>query len=291
MRSMTGYGSGRAALGEGHVVLDVRAVNHRFLDIRVRLPSRIQARTPLVERLLRGRLERGRVDVTARLEGQTLPQPSLDLDRARAVYGELAKLRDELNPDQPLPLALLSSVPDLFVTDRTVDGEALDRCLEEAATAACDAVIAMRDAEGSALESELRQRLAELDATLGALKTALPQRVEDHRTRLRERLDALLADVDAELEPGRLEQEIAVLADRTDVTEELVRLGSHHEQMLDLIENSSAPVGKRIDFLLQEMAREANTIGAKAQDGPLTVHVIALKACVEQMREQAQNVL
>ena len=291
MQSMTGYGSGRAALGEGHVVLDLRAVNHRFLDVRVRLPSRIQGRTPTVERVIRARLERGRVDVTARFEGQTLPQPTLDLDRARAVYSELSAMRDELNPEEPVPLALLSSVPDLFVVNRSIDEEALDRSLEQAAEAACDAVMAMRDKEGGALAAELGAKLSELGASVGALKVAVPEMVEGRRTRLRDRLDALLSGVDAELEPSRLEQEIAVLADRSDVAEELVRLDSHRDQMLELIENSSAPVGKRIDFLLQEMAREANTIGSKVQDGTMTTHVIALKACVEQMREQAQNVL
>jgi len=291
MQSMTGYGSGRAALGEGHVVLDLRAVNHRFLDVRVRLPSRIQGRTPTVERVIRARLERGRVDVTARLEGQTLPQPTLDLDRARAVYSELSAMRDELNPEEAVPLALLSSVPDLFVVNRSIDEEALDRSLEQAAEAACDAVMAMRDKEGGALAAELGAKLSELGASVGTLKVAVPEMVEGRRTRLRDRLDALLSGVDAELEPSRLEQEIAVLADRSDVAEELVRLDSHRDQMLELIENSSAPVGKRIDFLLQEMAREANTIGSKVQDGTMTTHVIALKACVEQMREQAQNVL
>ena len=291
MQSMTGYGSGRAALGEGHVVLDLRTVNHRFLDVRVRLPSRIQGRTPTVDRVIRARLERGRVDVSARFEGQTLPQPALDLDRARAVYGELAALRDALNPDEPLPLALLSSVPDLFVSNRSIDEEALDRSLERAAEAACDAVMVMRDKEGDALAAEFGTRLSELGASIGALKIAVPEMVEGRRARLRDRLDALLAGADAKLEPARLEQEIAVLADRSDVAEELVRLDSHRNQMLELIENSSAPVGKRIDFLLQEMAREANTIGSKVQDGAMTTHVIALKVCVEQMREQGQNVL
>jgi uncharacterized protein (TIGR00255 family) len=291
MQSMTGYGSGRAPLGEGHVVLDLRTVNHRFLDVRVRLPSRIQGRTPTVERVIRARLERGRVDVTARFEGQTLPQPTLDLDRARAVYGELAAVRDALNPEEPVPLALLSSVPDLFVVNRTIDEEALDHALEQAAEEACSAVVSMRNKEGAALGAELASRLSELGASIGALKVAVPEMLEGRRTRLRDRLDALLAGVDAELEPSRLEQEIAVLADRSDVAEELVRLDSHRDQMLELIENSSAPVGKRIDFLLQEMAREANTIGSKVQDGAMITHVIALKACVEQMREQAQNVL
>ncbi len=291
MQSMTGYGSGQAALGEGQLVLDLRTVNHRFLDVRVRLPSRIQGRTPTVERVIRARLERGRVDVTARLEGQTLPQPTLDLERARAVYAELAALREELNPEEPVPLSLLSSVPDLFTVDRTIDEAALDRSLEQAAGAACDAVMAMRDKEGDALAAELRSRLSDLGAGVGALKIAVPEMLEARRTRLRDRLDALLAGVNGELEPSRLEQEIALLADRTDVAEELVRLDSHRDQMLELIENSGAPVGKSIDFLLQEMAREANTIGSKVQDATMTTHVIALKACIEQMREQAQNVL
>ena len=291
MQSMTGYGSGRAPLGEGHVVLDLRTVNHRFLDVRVRLPSRIQARTPTVERVIRARLERGRVDVTARFEGQTLPQPTLDLDRARSVYAELTALRDALNPEEPVPLALLSSVPDLFVINRSIDEKALDRSLEQATEAACQAVMAMRHKEGDALATELGGRLSELSTSVGALRLAVPEMLEGRRTRLRDRLTALLAGAEAELEPSRLEQEIAVLADRSDVAEELVRLDSHRDQMLELIENSSAPVGKRIDFLLQEMAREANTIGSKVQDGALTAHVIALKACIEPMREQAQNVL
>lgn len=291
MQSMTGYGSGRAALGEGHVVLDLRTVNHRFLDARVRLPSRIQARTPTVERVIRSRLERGRVDVTARFEGQTLPQSTLDLDRATAVYNELTALRDALNPGEPVPLALLASVPDLFVLGGSVDDDELDRSLEAAAEAACDAVMAMREAEGAALAAELTSRLSELDASVRALQFAVPDMVEGRRRRLRDRLNVLLAGSQVELEPSRLEQEIAVLADRSDVAEELVRLDSHRDQMLELIENSTAPVGKRIDFLLQEMAREANTIGSKIQDAALTTHVIALKACIEQMREQAQNVL
>lgn len=291
MRSMTGYGSGRAALGDGEVVLDVRAVNHRFLDVRVRLPSRIQTRTPVVERVIRARLERGRVDVTARFEGQTLPQPRLDIERARVVYSELTALRDELSPGEPVPLSVLSSVPDLFVTDRSIDDPALDRALGVAAEAACDAVLAMRKNEGDALASEMIGRLSELQTHLGTLTEGVPSMLEDRRLRVRDRLDALLLDTQADLDPSRLEQEIALMADRSDVAEELVRLESHRVQMLELIENSDEAVGKRIDFLLQEMAREANTIGSKVQDASITAHIVALKACIEKMREQAQNVL
>jgi uncharacterized protein (TIGR00255 family) len=182
-------------------------------------------------------------------------------------------------------------VPDLFVTNREIDEDALNAALTEAAEAACDAVMTMRDKEGAALAAELGRRLHELGESISALQAALPDLIDSRRARLRDRLDALLADTKITLEPGRLEQEIAILADRSDVTEELVRLQSHQNQMLELTENSNAPVGKRIDFLLQEMSREANTIGSKVQDGTVTPHVIALKACIEQMREQAQNVL
>ncbi len=291
MQSMTGYGSGRATLGDGHVVLDLRAVNHKYLDVRVRLPSRVQSRTPTVERIIRSRLERGRIDVTARFEGQTLPQPELDVARARAVYQELGALRDALSPDEPLPLSVLSCVPDLFVASKAIDEEALDKALAAAAAEACSAITAMRRAEGKALAHELKTRLGEVAAQMEALRAELPGMVEGRRTRLRARLEALLEDVDVELQPSRLEQEVAVLADRSDIAEELVRLDSHRSQMLALIEDSSKPVGKRVDFLLQEMAREANTVGSKVQDAAIATLVIELKATVEQMREQAQNVL
>lgn len=291
MQSMTGYGSGRAALGEGHVVLEMRTVNHRYLDVRVRLPSRIQSRVSVVERVIRAQITRGRVDVTARFEGQTLPSTTLDMDRARAAYRDLISLRDALSPEDPVPLSLLSLVPDLFGSQVEVDEEALDRSLERATRAACEAVIAMRNKEGNALAAELRSRLDDLESDRSTLEASVPRWVETRRDRLRDRVQSLLSNVGAELDPARLEQEIALLADRSDVAEELVRLESHRKQMLELIENSDTAVGKRIDFLLQEMAREVNTIGSKVQDGTITGTVVSLKATIEQMREQAQNVL
>ena len=291
MQSMTGYGSGRAALGDGQVVLDVRAVNHRFLDVRVRLPSRIHGRSPVVERVARRRLERGRIDVTARLEGQPLPAAVLDSARAQAVYRELQALRDELSPGEPVPLALLSCVPDLFVISGEVDEQALDFALEAATEAACDAVQQMRSREGKALENELVELLGCVETCCTALREAAPLLIEARRHRLRERLEALLKEIDAEVEPSRVEQEIAVLADRSDITEELARLDSHRAQMAEQIAGADMPIGRRLDFLLQEMAREANTVGAKAQSSKITSNVISLKASIEQMREQTQNVL
>lgn len=291
MRSMTGYGSGRAKLGEGEIVLELRTVNHRFLDTRIRMPSRLQSRSQVVERVARKRLVRGRVDASVRMEGQTAPAPTLDLARARGVYGELIELRDELSPGEPLPLALLSCVPDLFVIQTDFDDAALDVALEQAAEKACSAVESMRVREGAALRTELSQRLDEVALHVDSIRKAAPELVLGRQGRLRDRLQALLRDAELEPDSHRLEQEIALLADRSDITEELTRLDSHDAQMRELIDPSDGPVGKRIDFLLQEMAREANTIGAKAQGSEVTPHVISLKACIEQMREQAQNVL
>ncbi len=288
---MTGYGSGRAKLGEGEIILELRTVNHRFLDTRIRMPSRLQSRSQVVERVARKRLVRGRVDATVRVEGQTAPAPRLDLARARGVYGELSQLRDELSPDEPIPLALLSCVPDLFVIQTDVDDAALDVALEQAADEACSAVERMRVREGAALRTELSQRLDELVSYVDSIRKAAPELVLGRQSRMRDRLQVLLKDVERAPDSHRLEQEIALLADRTDITEELTRLDSHDAQMRELIDPSDDPVGKRIDFLLQEMAREANTIGAKAQGSEVTPYVIALKACIEQMREQAQNVL
>ncbi|MEM9727675.1 MAG: YicC/YloC family endoribonuclease [Myxococcota bacterium] len=288
---MTGYGSGRAPLGDGHVVVDLRTVNHRYLDVRVRLPSRIQTSAPTVERVIRGELERGRVDATARFEGRTLPQPELDADRATEVFRQLSELRDKLAPDEPIPLSLLASVPDLFSGQRVLDEDALTAALTAATTAACKAVRRMRETEGAALQKELGKLLDDVHASVVALERALPGVIDARRSKLRDRLEALLADVDVELQPTRLEQEIAILADRGDIAEELARLGSHRAQMLELLNGSKRPVGKRIEFLLQEIGREVNTIGSKIQDGTVTNLVIELKASVEQMREQAQNVL
>ncbi|MEM7138632.1 MAG: YicC/YloC family endoribonuclease [Myxococcota bacterium] len=291
MQSMTGYGSGRATLGGGHVLIDLRAVNHRYLDARVRLPARIQSATPVVERVIRERLERGRVDATARFEGQTLPPPALDIDRARDAFEQLRSLRDALSPSDPLPLGLLANVPDLFTATRRLDEDELQHALTTATETACEAVQAMRQREGDALREELGQLVDAFERGAEEVERQVPALIEGRQDRLRDRVNALLADVDTELEPGRLEQEIAIVADRTDISEELARLRSHGTQMRELLGNSDSPVGKRMDFLLQEIGREVNTIGSKIQDGAITTQVIALKAGVEQMREQAQNVL
>jgi uncharacterized protein (TIGR00255 family) len=286
---MTGFGIGEAALGEGRVLLELRALNHRFLDVRVRLPSEIAGEAFFVEQLSRERLSRGRFDVGVRLEGAALPPPRFALERARAVYRALVELRDELSPASELPVAALTNLPDLVTTPDPCDVEALRRALGQAFDAAITRLDEMRRREGEALRRDLVVRLRAAEK----LRTDLEERShglsESYRARLEERLARLLGDASLAIERGRLEAEVAILADRSDVTEELVRLGSHFEQFERLLARDE-PIGRRLDFLLQEIAREANTIGAKCQSAGLSHVVVELKAEIERMREQVQNV-
>lgn len=288
MRSMTGFGMGEASLRQGRVTAEVRSLNHRFLEIRIRLPPELVDHTFFVEQLCRERLGRGRYDVSVRIDSVALAPIELDLGRARSLFGALGKLRDELSPGAELPLSLLAAVPGLLVGASTVDGEAAREALAASLGAALQQLEQMREAEGGSLAAELRARLTELQRLVGTLREQAPAIVLGQEKRLAERLARLLGGSDA-VDPSRLAMEVALLADRCDITEELVRLSSHFEQFEELTA-APGPSGRKLDFLLQEMAREANTIGAKCQDASLSHLVVSLKAEIERLREQVQNI-
>lgn len=290
VRSMTGFGSGHAPLGAGRVVVDVRAVNHRFFEARVKLPASLQEHSTAVEDVLRRELERGRVECSARLEGERAQGSTLDFGRARAALADLVRLRDEVAPGEPVPFGLLASVPDLFHEQGPVDSEQASHALAAAARDAAHALDRMRRKEGEALRTDLLGHLSHVHAHMGSFRARLPEIVAGQRARLRERIARLLEDTGVDLDPGRLEHEVALLADRADVAEELARLESHCRQFEELTGEGSA-VGRKLDFLLQEMAREVNTLGSKTADAPAARLVVELKTDVERLREQVQNVL
>ena len=289
MRSMTGFGLGEAPVGTGKLAVEIRGVNHRFLDVRVRLPRELGDLISFVEQLAREKLARGRYEVAVRVDGVTLGAPVLDRDRARAAFQALKELRDELAPGSDVPLSLLGAIPELFVS--TVDRE-LER-LRSAARAAFDAAVValdtMRTHEGQALREDLVKRLARVRQLARDVEKRAPEVIETHRKRLRDRAERLRAATDLELDPARLEQEIVLFAERSDVCEELTRLESHCAQFAALLGSDEA-VGRRLDFLLQELAREANTVGAKSPDATIAHAIVEAKAEIERMREQVQNV-
>jgi uncharacterized protein (TIGR00255 family) len=291
MRSMTGFGVGDVALPEGRVIAEIRSVNQRFLDVRVRFPRDLADLTLFAEQVARERLRRGRVELLVHTEGAVLSPSVLDKARARAAFRSLAELRDELAPGAEVPLSLLGAVPDLFAPPAGAELSALRCSVKLAVERAVEAMEAMCRREGEALAADLRARcqaLRELHAEVARLAEGSREAV---RRRLRERIDRLCTDVEVGLEPSRLEAEVALLADRSDVTEELTRLASHLDQFTDVsADDRGEPVGRRLDFLLQEMQREANTLGAKAQDAALSHRVVAIKVELERLREQVQNI-
>ncbi|MBM4375603.1 MAG: YicC family protein [Deltaproteobacteria bacterium] len=285
-RSMTGYGAGSARLAGGTLSVEVRSVNHRHIDLRLDLPKELASIAYEIEPGLRARLARGRYDVTARLDGAATP-PLLDRARARAAYQELAALRDELAPGTALSVAALVNLPELFRATPEWTRDDLVKSFEDAAEEALRGLAAMRGEEGRHVTDDVRARLAEARMQRARIAEEVPLTVERERRRLSERV-ARLVEPGASVEPGRLELEVVLFADRADVSEELARLASHFEQAERLLAEDGA-VGKKLDFLLQEMVREANTIGSKSQSAPIAHAVVELKTAIERMREQAQN--
>ena len=288
MRSMTGFGAGEASLGDGRMLLEIRSLNHRYLDVRVRLSPELLEYTSFAEQLARRNLTRGRYDITARVTGSALPPPRLAVDLARQLYRDLGRLRDELAPGTELPLGVIATVPGLFVTDGS-RAEDVHAAMDQAFRQACKNMDQMRADEGRHLQQDLAARLSNVRGLTARCAERAAESISLYRTRLRDRVTRLLADANLDLLAARLEQEVVLMADRFDVTEEVSRLGSHFEQFGTLLD-ATEPAGRRLDFLLQEIARETNTIGAKSQDAGLSHLVVELKSEAERMREQVQNV-
>lgn len=289
MRSMTGFGVGEVPLGRGKLAVEIRGVNHRFLDVRVRVPRELADVAGFVEQVAREKLSRGRYEVTLRVEGMAFGAPALDRDRARAAFQALCELRDELAPGSDVPLSLLGAIPDLFVSSVEREMERVHAAARDAFSAATAALDAMREREGAALRSDLAARLARVKELAASIESRAPQVLDAHRQRLRERAERLRQNCEIGVDGPRLELEIAMFAERCDVCEELTRLASHCAQFGELLSRGES-VGRRLDFLLQEMAREANTVGAKSLDAPVSHAVVDVKAEIERMREQVQNV-
>jgi uncharacterized protein (TIGR00255 family) len=289
MRSMTGFGLGEAALGEGRLFVEVRSLNHRFLETRVRLPPELTDHSFYVEQRCRDWLQRGRCDVSVRLEGQALPKPNIDLQRCRAAYATLCKLRDEVLPDSEVPLTLLATMPNLFDVHVALDASVVRSALDRALEAAIARLHEMRRTEGVSLARDLAQKLSGARELRRRIELGYPVLTARLRKRVEERMAKLLQEVPLPVEPTRIEAEVVLLSERADLSEELTRLEGHFNHFAALCSESQA-VGRRLDFLLQEISREANTIGAKCQDVELSHLVVELKAEIERMREQVQNV-
>ncbi len=289
IRSMTGFGAGRGKSGGEEIDLEVRSVNHKYCEVKVRLPRELAALETEVVRAVKERVARGGVDVSVRrAPGRSAAAPRVDADLAAEYAQAFEALRERLDLPGEVRLAdVLAAEGVVGLEERQADVEAARAALGEGLSQALDALGAMREREGAALARDLERRLSSLEEALARVEALVPRSVEHHRGRIADRVQELTRGLP--LDPGRLAQEVAVLADRTDVSEELTRLRSHLGQMRSLV-SSREPAGRKMDFLVQEMHREGNTIGAKSQNAEIAAHVVALKAEIERIREQVQNV-
>ena len=294
MRSMTGYGSGTATFPGGRVTVDLRAVNHRFLELKMPLPREMLSYEQEFRTMIEAHIKRGKLDLLLTSSGKPLRtytvQPNLPL--ARAYQDAVECVQRELDVKGTLDLAFLAAHPELFQVQElqsTVEPQA--EAAKKALTAALTALERQRTREGKFLQRELLTRVTTLDQIRRKVKARSSIVYENTRERLKDRVNNLLQGLlkGVEVDQSRLLQEVSVLAQRGDITEELVRLQSHLEALRSHC-RAAEPVGKRIDFLLQEVQREVNTIGSKADDVEVRHLVVAAKEEVEKLREQVQNV-
>ncbi len=290
LKSMTGYGKGEISTPQGNFVVEIRSVNHRYGEISVRLPRSFYAFENEVKRVASSVLKRGKIDISVQWDETAAANtaPQLDMAVARGYYDAYSRLAKELNLPQDAPPSFIMSQKGVMKeVAAPVDETELQPQLLSAVQAAVDALDGMRTKEGKALAEDIQARRRQVAEWSTLIGVRTPQVVVEYRQKLKARLEQLLEG--AEMDESRLSQEVALLADRCDITEELVRLSSHFDQFDEAL-RASEPVGRKLDFLMQEMNREVNTIGSKSNDAGITTLVIQIKAEMEKMREQVQNV-
>lgn len=289
IKSMTGYGKGEASYGGGRLTVEIRSVNHRYGEIYVKLPRNLIVFENDVRKFVSERLKRGKIEVFVQHEPGTEAAPlAVNVPLAKAYHEALNSLKSTLGLAGEVSIQLIAAQKDVLTAE---DNHSLDESLGEALLSAVktgvETLEAMRSREGKALLDDLRKRLENLAVLAGRVARRAPLVVTDYSVRLKERLAQLTADNAVSEE--RLAQEIAIMADRCDITEELVRFDSHLKQF-DSALSLAEPVGRKMDFLLQEMSREVNTMGSKANDAEIAFHVVELKTEIEKIREQVQNI-
>jgi uncharacterized protein (TIGR00255 family) len=291
MKSMTGFGRGAASGDEFTVAVEVKTVNNRYLDIHLRLSQELSPLETAIRKRVGSRLSRGRVDLNINFErsGATIYEVNRPL-----IAGYVDAMRDiqqQFNLTGDIDVSSVARLPGALSPARDGMDEANTTGLERALDEALDNLESMRADEGAALAAEMRTRVANIEAQVPIIEAAAAGLADAYRQRLQKRVAELLArgGQTLELDTGRLAQEVAYLADRSDITEEITRLRSHLEQFRAALE-AEGEVGKRLDFLLQELNREANTVLSKSTEISIKDAGLAIKAEVEKLREQVQNV-
>jgi uncharacterized protein (TIGR00255 family) len=287
---MTGFGRGEATEDERSWIVEIRTVNHRFLDQRVVLPRAFTNLEERVKKTVAAHQDRGRVEITLALKGNSTGGPVLtvDMDLARQYQACLQQLGEEFGLGPRIQLSEMLTQRDIIsLQEQSPDVDQEWPLVEKAVLAALNECSAMREQEGESLKNDLLARLESFAAIIKNIETSIPDVLLQRQQELEKRVNKLLGGMD--IDPMRLAQETAVMADKADVTEEVVRLASHISQFREFL-NSNEPVGRRLDFLLQEFLREVNTLASKISNAVIAHLGVEMKNEIEKLREQVQNI-
>ncbi|HUG39039.1 MAG TPA: YicC/YloC family endoribonuclease [Longimicrobiales bacterium] len=292
IRSMTGFGEAEVRTAAGLLRAEIRTVNHRFFSLNVRNPSALDRYEPRIKDWLKPYISRGHVNVTYRLEGENGeagPALALEAERTEAYLRVFREMKRRFELPGEITLDMMARISELVVREQPDVAEVDEGAVAAVTAEAARGVVVMREEEGRSLHADLEGRLAAIAMALDAVAERAPGRLANERDRLMKSVRELAGE--AGIDEDRLAREVAMMADRWDLSEEIVRLRSHLDHFRGMLdEDSAAPVGKRLAFLVQEMHREANTIGSKANDAAIEHRVVAIKNEIERLREQVENV-
>lgn len=292
MKSMTGYGRGECTIYERKFTVEIKAVNHRYNDITVKLPRAIMGFEDEIKKAISKKVFRGKLDVFVNFESFSQEDINISVNEplAKSYTETLRKLKSDLHLDGDVTIEIVSKFPDVITVDKSISNENAENeireCLMKAVEDATDAFVAMREVEGETLKKNIIEKVAFVNDALQKIEERAPWVSKDYRARL----EAKLADLDEiQVDESRLLTEVLLFADKACIDEEITRLHSHISQMYSIVEEN-VPVGRKLDFLVQEMNRETNTIGSKSNDIEITNHVVDIKSEIEKIREQIQNI-
>lgn len=295
LRSMTGYGRGEVTVGGRHVLFEIKSVNHKFFEFNARLPRAYLFLEDKLRNYVQGRVARGKTDVFLQIDTLEDPQVQVSVNHglAKAYISAFQELCETYNLNDRVTLSLLSHCPDLLTVEKEPEDE--DELWSEVLQAVEPAVtsfLQMRETEGKRLSQDILEKADHIEELVGKVEQTTPETVSEYRERLQAKITELLGD--KSMDEQRVLTEVAIFADKVAVDEETVRLRSHLRQLRSLMADAAGengkPIGRKIDFLIQEMNREANTIGSKSVNSDIAYLVVEMKSEIEKIREQVQNI-
>lgn len=292
LRSMTGYSQAQLETEEYDIIVEIKSVNHKYQKIYLHIPDHFSSLEPKIKEIIKSRVGRGKVNYNLEIKNKEEAEVKVSINQTTATeyIDSLKRLKDKFDLTGELNINLLTQFDDILEVEEVKQNvEGLWPEIEEATKEALVDFIGMREKEGSKLLADLAARVENMRNLLEKIEDRIPEMVDKYKSKLESRLEELLSD--AEVDEERLANEVVIMADKSDVTEELVRLKSHIEQFEETLElNVAEPVGRKLDFIAQEMHREINTVGSKINDSEISNYVINLKSEVDKIREQVRNV-